>query len=229
MYTLIRFLIKFKFYDRALEILTSIDLEDNNFKLLLSCIYYEMVFFNRDNAQVAKGFMRKSADLVREILRVEKNNLFASNICACLMAERGRFSEGLFIVNKISESLKSGHFCFYNLALMEFLKGNFEKAATIFESQKSSLELKKKDLYGIVLTKTKNFKEAENYWKFKFMRNPTIFSQYNLSAFHHELSNYFFRKTEKRLKRLKKLKEFLNFSLFCFKKIDRSIGSEVFK
>lgn len=50
MYTLIRFLIKFKFYDRALEILTSIDLEDNNFKLLLSCIYYEMVFFNRDNA-----------------------------------------------------------------------------------------------------------------------------------------------------------------------------------
>ena len=113
---------------------------------------------------------------------------------ACLLVERGRPSEGQYIFNELQDVLPKGHSIIYNNALCEYLAKNYEKSLIILESPKSNITIKNSSLYALILTILQEFEKAELRWKFKYMRNPSLKTIYELASFFHEKAKQYFSK-----------------------------------
>ena len=229
-YLKIYYLIKNKSYQNALNLISQLKLEDSYFLLFQCIIYYYFISNKREDVPESKKIIKKSAELIRKIMnrKEEKNNIYAANIVASLLAERGRLEESIYIFNSFQELLEKGDDFLYNIALCEFLQEKFDKCLIILESPKSSLKLKREVLYPLVLTKLGEYKKAEKIWKFRFMNDPSLFNYYNYAAFLHQKTKMIFKDENKKIVTLEKLLKDLKYCEKVFKKIPQLIPKWVF-
>ena len=229
LYLQIQGLIKQKRFQDAINIVDKIKNSDNQIKLLRARIFYDLIAYNRTKIDEVKENIKKASILAFEVLNQpeESKNLYAANICACLLAEKGRIKDSLLIFRSFQDITENSSPLLYNLALAEFLDRNYEKALIILESPKSGSENRKSDLYAFLNILLNKYDKAEKVFKYKYMQNPSLSSYYNYVSF---LLKKIKMKCADKKEQINDIEFFRNQLVFCqqaFKKIDSLIDPQM--
>lgn len=222
-------MIKSQKYEEALEYISKIKRQDTFLLLYRASVFYNLVVYNRSNITEAKRYIKHSAELCSLILRnkEETNNIYAANMVASLLSERGRTNDSLAIFRSFQDIIETNSPLLYNMAIAEYLAGNFEKAMIILESPKSHYKLKYDILYGILNILLEKYGQAEKTLKYRYIRNPGLMNLYNYVACLHKRVKDLFVKKEVRIDDVELLKASLKYCENVFSFIDNAISHKV--
>ena len=216
-------------YQEAFNICEKLKGMNNHIKLLKARINYSLVAHNRTKIDEVKDNIKKASLITYEVLKqpTERGNIYAANLCACLLAERGRVKDSLTIFRSFIDVLEGDSPLLYNLALAEFLDKNYEKAITILESPRSGRENRKSELYAFLNMLLGNFEVAEKVFKYRYMREPNLFSYYNYISFLlKKIKNLCFNNKDQ-IRNVDSVRNELEFSKQALKKIETLISPKM--
>lgn len=222
-------LIKLQSFNEALDHMSKIKRQDTFLLLYRSSILYNLVAYNRGNLNEAKKHIKHTAELCSMILRnkEETNNIYAANIVASLLAERGRANDALKIFRSFQDILDNNSPLWYNLAVAEYVAGNFEKAIIILESPKSYYKLRYDVLYCLLNVLIEKYAHAEKVLKYRYLKEPGLFSLYNfVSCLHKKVKDLFIKK-EAKIDNVDLLRDSLKLCERVFEFVNASISPKV--
>lgn len=222
-------LIKNSSFNEALDHMSKIKRQDTFILLFRATVLYNFVAHNRSNVNEAKKHIRHAAELCSMILRnkEETNNIYAANMVGCLLAERGRINDSLKIFHSFQDVVDINSPLLYNLALAEYIAGNYEKGLIIIESPKSYYKLKYEIVCALMNLMVEKYAQAEKVLKYRYLREPSLASLYNYVACLHKRIKDLFTKKEAKIEDVDILKENLTFCEKVFNFINHAISPKV--
>lgn len=222
-------LIKLQSFNEALDYMSKIKRQDTFLLLYRASILYNFVVYNRSNINEAKKYIKHAAEICSMILRnkEETNNIYAANIVACLLAERGRVNDSLTIFRSFQDILDNNSPLLYNLAVAEYIAGNAEKAVIILESPKLYYKLRYNSLYALLNVLLEKYTQAEKVLKYRYIREPSLAGLYNYVACLHKRVKDLFTKKEARINDVELLNDSLKYCERVFDFINNSISPKV--